>query len=255
MLQLTTLIDQFVQTFTEHQLSWIVGRVNPETFKRVIVVSTATATDTTLTGTGRVGWLVVFRVPSTARSFKDGTPIYAPCEGREARFIYRSHRESNPGSLRGSPLHNHCATPAPPGRDGVINYTCDMTCKCSSTIKRLVGPTPQTGTVRCGGLHKAPNHTDTNVSEKAHISSFNPIVYFKRLDSRQINWKCTLSVFGHGLNGYDAKLIHGVLRKNDRRLIHYIWLTLKYSKVWLLNVLVFIVPHVACFKWECGRFL
>ena len=24
------------------------------------------------------GWLVVFNVPSTARSFRDGTPIYCP---------------------------------------------------------------------------------------------------------------------------------------------------------------------------------
>ena len=26
----------------------------------------------------KVGWLVVFNVPSTARSFRDGTPIYCP---------------------------------------------------------------------------------------------------------------------------------------------------------------------------------
>ena len=25
-----------------------------------------------------VGWLVVFKVPSTTRSFRDGTPIYCP---------------------------------------------------------------------------------------------------------------------------------------------------------------------------------
>ena len=25
-----------------------------------------------------IGWLVVFNVPSTARSFRDGTPIYCP---------------------------------------------------------------------------------------------------------------------------------------------------------------------------------
>ena len=30
-------------------------------------------------------WLVVFNVPSTARSFRDGTPFTVPCEGREAR--------------------------------------------------------------------------------------------------------------------------------------------------------------------------
>ena len=34
-------------------------------------------------------------------------------EGREAQFLHWPHWESNPGSLRGSPLHNRCATPAP----------------------------------------------------------------------------------------------------------------------------------------------
>ena len=29
-------------------------------------------------------WLVVFNIPSTARSFRDGTPFTVPCEGREA---------------------------------------------------------------------------------------------------------------------------------------------------------------------------
>ena len=32
-----------------------------------------------------VGWLVVFYVPSTAMSFRDGTPFTVPCEGRGAR--------------------------------------------------------------------------------------------------------------------------------------------------------------------------
>ena len=31
-----------------------------------------------LTSVSCVGWLVVFNVPSTARSFRDGTPIYCP---------------------------------------------------------------------------------------------------------------------------------------------------------------------------------
>ena len=35
------------------------------------------------------------------------------CEGCEARVLHRSHRESNPGPSRGSPLHYRCATPAP----------------------------------------------------------------------------------------------------------------------------------------------
>ena len=33
-----------------------------------------------------VGWLVVFNVPSTARSFRDSTPIYCPL--RRTRHIY-----------------------------------------------------------------------------------------------------------------------------------------------------------------------
>ena len=51
-----------------------------------------------------VCWLVVFYVPSTARSFRDGAPIYCPLR-REALFLYRSYQESNPGPSRGSPLH------------------------------------------------------------------------------------------------------------------------------------------------------
>ena len=47
----------------------------------------------------------MFYVPSTARSFRDGTPFIVPCEGREARFLHRSHRKSNSGLLHGRPLH------------------------------------------------------------------------------------------------------------------------------------------------------
>ena len=35
-----------------------------------------------------------------------------PCEGRESGFLHRSHRGSNPGPSRGSPLHYRCTTPA-----------------------------------------------------------------------------------------------------------------------------------------------
>ena len=48
------------------------------------------------------GWLVVFYVPSTARSFRDGTPINCPLKGREARFLHRSYMESNPGPSHGN---------------------------------------------------------------------------------------------------------------------------------------------------------
>ena len=37
---------------------------------------------------------------------------YSPCQGREARFLQRSHRESNPGPSGGSPLV-HYTTAAP----------------------------------------------------------------------------------------------------------------------------------------------
>ena len=40
-------------------------------------------------------------------------PFTVPREGSEARFLHGTHRESNPGPLGGSTLHNHCATPAP----------------------------------------------------------------------------------------------------------------------------------------------
>ena len=39
--------------------------------------------------------------------------VTVPCEGREVRFLHSTHRESNPGPSRGSPLHYHCATQAP----------------------------------------------------------------------------------------------------------------------------------------------
>ena len=40
-------------------------------------------------------------------------PFTVPCEGREARQIHHSQRESNPGPSRGSPLHYRYATQAP----------------------------------------------------------------------------------------------------------------------------------------------
>ena len=58
-------------------------------------------------------WLVVFNAPSTARSFRDGTPLTVPYERCEAQFSHCSHWESNPGSSCGSPLHYRCTTPAP----------------------------------------------------------------------------------------------------------------------------------------------
>ena len=59
-----------------------------------------------------VGWLC--SAPHRQRGHLETAPPFTvPCEGREARFIHRSQRESNPGPSRGSLLHNHCTTPAP----------------------------------------------------------------------------------------------------------------------------------------------
>ena len=56
--------------------------------------------------------LVVFYVPWTARSFRDGTAILTvPCELRKAWFLHRSQPESNPRPSSDSPLHFHCTTP------------------------------------------------------------------------------------------------------------------------------------------------
>ena len=57
------------------------------------------------------GWLVVFYIPSTARSFREGTPCTVPCEGREARFLHCTPWESNPRPSRGSPLLYTTAAP------------------------------------------------------------------------------------------------------------------------------------------------
>ena len=65
---------------------------------------------------GCVGWLVVFNVPSTARSLfllETAPPFTVPCEGLEARQIHRYDRELNPGPSHGSPLRYRCATQAP----------------------------------------------------------------------------------------------------------------------------------------------
>ena len=45
------------------------------------------------------GWWVVFYIPSTARTFRGGTPFTrtVPCKGREAWSLHHSHWELNPG--------------------------------------------------------------------------------------------------------------------------------------------------------------
>ena len=60
-----------------------------------------------------VGWLVVFYVPSTARSFRDGVPIYCPLRRTWSSVSTPYPPGTNPGPSRGSPLHYRCARPAP----------------------------------------------------------------------------------------------------------------------------------------------
>ena len=68
---------------------------------------------------GKVGWLCL--TSHRQRGHLEMAPLSTvPCEGREARFLHRPNRESNPGLLRGSLLHNCCVTPAPK-KKGDIN--------------------------------------------------------------------------------------------------------------------------------------
>ena len=63
-----------------------------------------------------VGWLC--STSHRQQGHLETTPTFTvPCKGREARFLHRSHRESNPRPSHGSPLHYRCATPAPSYRN------------------------------------------------------------------------------------------------------------------------------------------
>ena len=59
-----------------------------------------------------VGWLC-FTSHRQQGHLERAPPFIVPCKGRGARSLHRSHRESNLGPSRGSPLHYRCATPAP----------------------------------------------------------------------------------------------------------------------------------------------
>ena len=50
-------------------------------------------------------WLVVFYVHGHRQRghLETAPPLTAPCEGREAQFLHRFHRESNPGPSPVSP--------------------------------------------------------------------------------------------------------------------------------------------------------
>ena len=59
-----------------------------------------------------VGWLC-FMSPWQRGNLEMAPTFTVPYGGREARFLHRSHRESNPWLSCGSPLHYHCIKPAP----------------------------------------------------------------------------------------------------------------------------------------------
>ena len=61
-----------------------------------------------------VGWLC-FTSHWQRGHLETAPPFTVPCKEREARLLHRPHQELNPGSLRGSPLHNSCVMrlPAP----------------------------------------------------------------------------------------------------------------------------------------------
>ena len=55
----------------------------------------------------QIGWLCL--TSHRQRGYLETAPPFTvPCEGREARFLHRTHQESNPGLSCGSPLHNRC---------------------------------------------------------------------------------------------------------------------------------------------------
>ena len=62
----------------------------------------------------------MFYVPSTARSFREGTTIYFPLRTTWNTVFTPFPPGIKPGSSRGSRLHYHCATPAP--CDGTTCY-------------------------------------------------------------------------------------------------------------------------------------
>ena len=59
-----------------------------------------------------VGWLC-FTSHRQRGHLETAPPFTVPGQGREARFLHRSHWESNTGPSRSSPLHYRCDTPAP----------------------------------------------------------------------------------------------------------------------------------------------
>ena len=66
-----------------------------------------------------VGWLC-FTSHRQRGHLETAPPFTVSCEGREARYLHRSHQESNPRPSLGSPLHYRCATQAP------LSYKCNM---------------------------------------------------------------------------------------------------------------------------------
>ena len=67
------------------------------------------------------GWLVVFSVPSTARSFINSTPFTVACKESWAWFLHCSHLGLNPGAI----ALLHYTTVVPQGLNDIVIYICD----------------------------------------------------------------------------------------------------------------------------------
>ena len=71
------------------------------------------------------------------RHLETAPPFAVPCEWREARFLHRSHQESNRRPSSVSPLHYRCAKPAQPlkGKKGIKEqYDFMVLCNCNNVF-------------------------------------------------------------------------------------------------------------------------
>ena len=82
-----------------------------------------------------VGWLVVFYVPSTARSFRDGCapPFTVPCEGRGFYTVPTDNRTLN----RHVAVHYTTAMQRQLHKFNVLSYLFFMTTKTGTVITNL----------------------------------------------------------------------------------------------------------------------
>ena len=82
------------------------------------------------------GWLC-FKSHRHRGHLETAPPFTVPYEVREGQLLHRSHRESNPGPSRGSPLHYRKATPAPKGTGRSIFSVDFFTVEFFFVLKKL----------------------------------------------------------------------------------------------------------------------